>query len=559
MANVQNMYIEDLKELKEEDSIQLVGFKLGDEEYAIDVLKIQEIIRLMEITSVPRMEPYILGVINLRGKVIPVVDLRVRFDLERSDFDKKTRIVVVKFEKEDIGFVVDEVTEVIRIDKSIVEPTPPLVGAVGQEYILGICKYQDRLIILLDIDRVVYSDDEITSDLRKKFTQGGSSSTILEKDVEESAEVEEDIELEEKSEKIYKEEEADFSKEGLEKSKRGELEEESQEDLTDDIDRLIELELAKREKETEELLKKKKEEEKNHSETEENMEEDLSNILNDALNQANSVISPEAKHVEQEDLDRLIAEELAKREKETEELLKKKKEREKKKIDEDEKGLKEDIENSATFQVGKLDKSDNIVIERDSLKELKELAKKIINGETKDIDVNIKGEIGELLKLLIDTKNKVDSVEPSVVESNKDVPYVAKTLESVNDFTEKAALNLMEAADNMSNFFADLNEEIGKVEKALKTNDLDDFNRLIKQFEDKLQKAEDLGFQILQALEFQDINEQKSRKIIKKVEEIGARLGTILGYAKLQNLNSGESNQASQEDIDKLLGEFGLS
>jgi len=554
MASVQNRYIEDLKELKEEDSIQLVGFKLGDEEYAIDVLKIQEIIRLMEITSVPRMEPYILGVINLRGKVIPVVDLRVRFDLERSDFDKKTRIVVVKFEKEDIGFVVDEVTEVIRIDKSIVEPTPPLVGAVGQEYILGICKYRDRLIILLDIDRVVYNDDEITSDLRKKFTQGGSSSATIEKEVEEPMEVEE-----EKYEEIDKEEEADFGETGLEKAKGEELEEESQEDLTDDIDRLIELELAKREKETEELLKKKKKEEKKNTETEENVEEDLSHILNDALNQANSVISSEAKHVEQEDLDKLIAEELAKREKETEELIKRKKEQKKKKIDEDEKGLKEDIENATTFQDGKLDKSDNIVIERDSLKELKELAKKIINGETKDIDVNIKGEIGELLKLLIDTKNKVDSVEPSVVESNKDVPYVAKTLESVNEFTEKAALNLMEAADNMSNFFADLNEEIGKVEKALKRNDLDDFNRLIKQFEDKLKKAEDLGFQILQALEFQDINEQKSRKIIKKVEEIGARLGTILGYAKLQNLNSGESNRASQEDIDRLLGEFGLS
>lgn len=554
MADVKNMYIEDLKELKEEDSIQLVGFKLGDEEYAIDVLKIQEIIRLMEITSVPRMEPYILGVINLRGKVIPVVDLRVRFDLERSDFDKKTRIVVVKFEKEDIGFVVDEVTEVIRIDKSIVEPTPPLVGAVGQEYILGICKYRDRLIILLDIDRVVYNDDEITSDLRKKFTQGGSSSATVEKEVEEPMEVEE-----EKYEKIDKEEEADFGEGDLENAKGEELEEESQEDLTDDIDRLIELELAKREKETEELLKKKKKEEKKNTETEENVEEDLSHILNDALNQANSVISSEAKHVEQEDLDKLIAEELAKREKETEELIKRKKEQEKKKIDEDEKGLKEDIENATTFQDGKLDKSDNIVIERDSLKELKELAKKIINGETKDIDVNIKGEIGELLKLLIDTKNKVDSVEPSVVESNKDVPYVAKTLESVNEFTEKAALNLMEAADNMSNFFADLNEEIGKVEKALKRNDVDDFNRLIEQFEDKLKKAEDLGFQILQALEFQDINEQKSRKVIKKVEEIGARLGTILGYAKLQNLNSGESNQASQEDIDKLLGEFGLS
>lgn len=151
----QQLYIEDLKEVKDEDMLQLVGFKLGDEEYAIDVLKIQEIIRLVEITSVPRTENYIMGVMNLRGKVIPVVDLRVRFNLEKSDFDKKTRIIVVRFEKENIGFVVDEVTQVVRINKSMIEPTPPLVGSIGQEYILGICKYDERLIILLDIDTLM--------------------------------------------------------------------------------------------------------------------------------------------------------------------------------------------------------------------------------------------------------------------------------------------------------------------------------------------------------------------------------------------------------------------
>ncbi len=150
------------------DVIQLVGLKLGEEEYAIDVLKIQEIIRTVEITSVPRTESFILGVMNLRGKVIPVIDLRVRFfSLDKMDFDKETRIIVVRFETENIGFVVDEVTEVIRINKSMVEPTPPLVGSVGQEYILGICKYQERLIILLDIDSIVSDDKTIESDLKK--------------------------------------------------------------------------------------------------------------------------------------------------------------------------------------------------------------------------------------------------------------------------------------------------------------------------------------------------------------------------------------------------------
>ena len=162
---------------EEMDQIQLVGMKLGDEEYAIDVLKITEIIRTVEITIVPRMESYILGVMNLRGKVVPVIDLRVRFNLDSCDFDKSTRIIVVSVDKENIGFVVDEVTEVIRIKRSMVEPTPPLVGSIGQEYILGICKYDSRLIMLLDIDRVIDESGRYNeSELRKKML--GSTKTV---------------------------------------------------------------------------------------------------------------------------------------------------------------------------------------------------------------------------------------------------------------------------------------------------------------------------------------------------------------------------------------------
>ncbi|MDK2791373.1 MAG: hypothetical protein PWQ25_236 [Deferribacteres bacterium] len=552
MSEQQNIYIEDLSELKDENSFQLVGFKLGDEEYAIDVLKIQEIIRLIEITTVPRTDPYILGVINLRGKVIPVVDLRVRFELDRSDFDKKTRIIVVKFEKENIGFVVDEVTEVIRIDKSIVEPTPPLVGAVGQEYILGICKYQKRLIILLDIDRVVYDDDSLASDLRKKIINAQDKQTTA---LEYSAE-EEDLEIEvseteikDVEEMIVEEKQHDkFELTEQDNSEAVDNEVTKQEDQTDeidDIDKLIAIELAKREQETEELLKKKKD-----GDNAESVNDPVEDILNDALNQANSKISPEVSHVDQDDLDRLIAEELAKREKETEELLRRKKEEEKKKINEAE---TEQVEAKTE------EKKDEIVIERDSLKELKELASKIINGETKDIDINIKGEIGELLKLLIDTKDKLDVLEPSVEDSSKDVPFIAKTLENVNDYTEKATLNLMEAADKMSGFFSELNESMSNIEKIIQKGDMEKFELSINEVESRLAEAENLGFNILQALEFQDITEQKARKVIKKVEEIGVRLGTILGYAKIQSTNAGAESQASQEDIDKLLGEFGLS
>lgn len=550
MSTVQNAYVEELTEIRDEDSVQLVGFKLGDEEYAIDVLKIQEIIRLIEITAVPRMEQFILGVINLRGKVIPVVDLRVRFELEKSDFDKKTRIIVVKFEKENIGFVVDEVTEVIRIDKGIVEPTPPLVGSVGQEYILGICKYLKRLIILLDIDRIVYDDENLTSDLKKKFSKTPieqPSKNIEEVTDEEESSNESQIDFQKNEEQSTNE----SSRENITTSNSNDesVFEENNSDLTDNIDKLIAMELAKREKETEELLSRKKTENQNNS-----YQESLNDVLQDALNQANVAIPAETNHVDQDDLDTLIAIELAKREQETEELLmRKKEEEEKKKLIE-----LPDAQETLEKEIVSESLQEQMVLKRDSLSDLKSLASKIINGETQNLTIDIKGEIGDLLNLLFNTKEKLDELAPAVTDSNTNLPFVAKSLENVNEYTEDAATNLMDAADKMSNFFGDLNEKVKIIEKNIEKSDVDSVNNEIQEVEKKLIEAEELGFNILQALEFQDITEQKARKVIKKLEEIGARLGTILGYAKIHGFSGASEKGTSQSDIDSLLSEFGL-
>lgn len=324
MSNLQPISELDYDESEQKEGlevIQLVGLKLGDEEYAIDVLKIQEIIRTVEITSVPRTESFVLGVMNLRGKVIPVIDLRVRFSLEKMDFDKETRIIVVRFETENIGFVVDEVTEVIRINKNMVEPTPPLVGSVGQEYILGICKYQDRLIILLDIDSVVSDDKTIESDLKKTIL-GQMALPSAEQNYQEIASAVE----QEFSEPEGENEQAAL--EAPEEEEVSDVEEGSADaDIDASIDDLIALELAKREAETDELNKKKKEEEedsKKKSEPEETGT-DIDDILNDALNQSGNAMESEEGHVEQDELDTLIQKELAKREAETDELNKKKK------------------------------------------------------------------------------------------------------------------------------------------------------------------------------------------------------------------------------------------
>lgn len=136
------------------DQLQLVTFGVGSEEFAVDILRVQEINRMMELTRIPQSPPDVEGVINLRGRIIPVVDLRKRFGLEPSTQDEQCRIVVIEVHEKTIGFLVDCVHEVLRIDRSIVEPAPSIVSSIDSEYIAGVGKLEDRLLILLDLERL---------------------------------------------------------------------------------------------------------------------------------------------------------------------------------------------------------------------------------------------------------------------------------------------------------------------------------------------------------------------------------------------------------------------
>lgn len=151
-----------VKEQKAGDSVQilqLVTFTLGGEEYAVDILKVQEINRMKEITRVPNAPYYVEGVINLRGKVIPVVSLRKMFGLPEEEDRMNQKIMIMDIQGTTIGLIVDTVSEVLRISANIVEPPPAMTYNVSTEFISGIAKLEDRLIILLDMDRLIGKEE----------------------------------------------------------------------------------------------------------------------------------------------------------------------------------------------------------------------------------------------------------------------------------------------------------------------------------------------------------------------------------------------------------------
>ena len=149
----------DATQKRDDELLQLVTFSTGDEEFGVDILRVQEIIRTMAITKVPKAPEFVEGVINLRGKVIPIIDLRRRFGLQSKAHDKHTRIIVIEINTMIVGFVVDSVSEVLRIPASTVEPPPPVVAGLESEYISGVGKLEDRLLILLDLDRLLSRAD----------------------------------------------------------------------------------------------------------------------------------------------------------------------------------------------------------------------------------------------------------------------------------------------------------------------------------------------------------------------------------------------------------------
>lgn len=147
-------------QLKMQDYLQVVSFRLGVEEYAVEITKVKEIILVEGITKVPQMPAYIEGVINLRGTVIPVLDLRKRFDIGNAQITEHTRIVVTRLEGRIIGMIVDSVSRVMKIPRANIQPPPETIACVAGEYLVGVAKLDDRMQLLLDIDKVLRVDEK---------------------------------------------------------------------------------------------------------------------------------------------------------------------------------------------------------------------------------------------------------------------------------------------------------------------------------------------------------------------------------------------------------------
>ena len=138
-------------------------FQLLDEEYGLEILKVQEIIGIMNVTRVPKMPDYVRGVINLRGKIIPVADLRLKFGLERQEDTERTCIIVVQIDGGEhevtTGIIVDEVSEVLDVAEDQIEESPSFGSSVNTEFILGMGKVGDKVVMFLDIDKVLSVDE----------------------------------------------------------------------------------------------------------------------------------------------------------------------------------------------------------------------------------------------------------------------------------------------------------------------------------------------------------------------------------------------------------------
>jgi purine-binding chemotaxis protein CheW len=149
------------KEQKTETAelLQLVTFNIGKEEFGVDILHVQEINRMTHITKVPNAPHFVEGVINLRGRVIPVIDLRLKLKIEKKEYDKNTRIIVVEVENKTIGFIVDSVNEVLRIPANLTEAPPDMVSGIESEFIKSVGKLEDRLLILIDIQQIIQIND----------------------------------------------------------------------------------------------------------------------------------------------------------------------------------------------------------------------------------------------------------------------------------------------------------------------------------------------------------------------------------------------------------------
>jgi purine-binding chemotaxis protein CheW len=141
------------------DLRQFISFSIGEEEYGLELLRVKEVIRVREITWLPKAPSFVKGIINLRGDVIPIIDLRDRFGLEAKESTAMTRVIVVEVEGRMIGMVVDSASQVVRIPADQIDPPPPMLGGFSQEFITGVGKLDDKLVILLNTDAILTMEE----------------------------------------------------------------------------------------------------------------------------------------------------------------------------------------------------------------------------------------------------------------------------------------------------------------------------------------------------------------------------------------------------------------
>jgi len=134
---------------------QFVEFKLGEEEYGVDILQVKTIERMMPITRVPKAPSFVEGVINLRGEIVPVIDLKKKFDLAQSQITDNTRIIIVTLEDITVGMIVDSATEVIQLPQEAIEPAPSITGGIDSNFLDGVGKIDGQLLILLNLSKVL--------------------------------------------------------------------------------------------------------------------------------------------------------------------------------------------------------------------------------------------------------------------------------------------------------------------------------------------------------------------------------------------------------------------
>ncbi|MBP1949146.1 chemotaxis protein CheW [Virgibacillus litoralis] len=138
---------------------KVIIFQLNDEEYAVSVQQVGSIERIQPITRVPQTADFVKGVINLRGVVTPIIDLRVRFGLKETEFTESSRIIIVYLDEMEVGLIVDAANDVIDIPEDTIEPAPEVIGSVDVDYIDGVAKLDNRLLILLNLQKVLTKEE----------------------------------------------------------------------------------------------------------------------------------------------------------------------------------------------------------------------------------------------------------------------------------------------------------------------------------------------------------------------------------------------------------------